>query len=119
MFARPGFEQEKATIAYWFAGYDFSSLLYKLKTDRDSKFVERSERIITGCINDAYQTASRIEKKVLIDSLNKVLGNESPLSNIQELSNQLAMAVKISQDAAFYDDIDRMITPVVTKSQHR
>ena len=119
MFSRPGFKQEKTAIAWWFGGYDFSSLMHKLKTDRADQFEERLQRIAKDCIAGAYQRADRMGRINLGESLNTVLGNVPTVVDIGVLTDQFVKAITVRDDAAFYDDIDRMITPIVEKYHYR
>ncbi len=121
MFARPGFEPEKTAIAWWFAGYDFSSLIYRLKTDKIKyqMVADRAELIISDAILNGYRKASDVEKELLITSLNEVLENNPSLDNIEDLSDRLIAAVKVRNDMAFYEAVERKIMPFVNKSEHR
>jgi len=119
MFSRPGFKQEKISIAWWFAGYNFSSLIHKLKTDRSERFVERSQRIIKECLTSAYKRAGRVERISLGDSLNKLSETDPAITDIGELIDQFVKAVQERDDEDFYNDVERMITPIVAKHQHR
>jgi len=119
MFSRPGFKQEKTSIAWWFAGYDFSSLIHKLKTDRSERFVKRAQWIISGCLKGAYQRADRIGRISLGDSLNNLLENSPAVVDIEALTDQCVKEIALRGDEVFYNDIDRMITPIVAKCHHR
>ncbi len=119
MFSRPGFKQEKTTIAWWFAGYDLSSLIHKLKKNRSERFVKRSQWIVKDCLTGAYQRADRAGRINLGESLNKLLKNTPIIVDIGALIDQFVNAVSVRDDEVFYDDIERMITPVVAKYQYR
>ncbi len=117
MFANPGLDAEKTEIARWFAGYSFSSLMYKLKTEKQDRFVKRAAEIVRSSLDKAYDRASDIEKQVLTDRLNALLNTKTPDRTV--LSEKLTSALISCQETAFYDKAEQDIGAIMEKSYHR
>ncbi len=117
MFANPGLDKEKNEIARWFAGYSFSSLMYKLKTEKQDRFVTRAAEIVRISLNKAYDRASDIERHILTDRLNALLDTKTQDRGV--LSEKLASALISCEDTAFYDKAEQDIGAIMEKSYHR
>lgn len=121
MFARPGFKEEKAEVARWFAGYDFASLIYKLATTTDEKFRERADTLITDDLMRGYERASAQEQAYFVDRFAKLLDAEGE-TDMQTLAAKLAETVKARDydaERGFFEEVWRYAVPMAHKSGHR
>lgn len=119
LFARPGYKREKKEIALWFSGYNFSSLLYKMKTDKAEIFVERTYEIVKNSVCNAYRKAPSLEKEMLIRQLNGILNTQMMLDDIEELSAKLIKTLAVCEDETFYAAVEHHISPLVEKYSYR
>lgn len=125
MFARPGFKEEKADIARWFAGYDAASMMYKLKMEIEGgQFDQRAGEIFENILDSAYRKASRAEKRQLVEKLAAITGDTAAGDNFTKLTESFVTVVRNNirdpeADGIFFDTAARSLLPIIDKCPHR
>ena len=119
MFAEPGLTKEKKDISQWFAGYGVSDLCYKIGKNMDRRFADRASEIFESSFESFFEAATDDERENLISKINRLLANESKVSEKNKLTEQLSASVSSDKSPEFFETLTREISPLLWTSDRR